>query len=517
MACRMESEATVEPSELAGQRVTVMGLGLLGGGVGVARFLAQHGAHVTVTDLKDGAALADSLAKLDGLSISFHLGGHVDGDFAEPDMLVVNPAVPDTSPFLAKARAAGVALETEINLFFKLCPAAVVGVTGSNGKSTAASLAHHLLAAGDRRAWLGGNIGRSLLEDLGEIGADDVVVLELSSFQLERLEPTGLSPAVSVVLNVAPNHLDRHGTLDAYARAKQPILLHQRPGDAAVLNADCPVVSTWGGLGQGRKLEFSVRRPVACGAWLDGDRALWRDPPSRGRRSSASCLRQSSRGCGGRTAGEVGGGPSVELFRTSGLKLRGAHNTGNALAAAAAAVLCGVPHEAIGPRLRTFRGLEHRLELVRSLDGVAYSNDSKATTPEAAAVALRAFDEPVVLIAGGYDKKLPFDEVGKAAAECARAVVLLGATAGQLRAAIAAHRADFARRSWASSPSQRRDVPTHVVADLAAAVDTARRLAQAGDVVLLSPACASYDMFANFEARGAEFKRLVMELPPCGE
>lgn len=460
----------MRPTDFAGKRVTVMGIGLFGGGVGVARFLAQRGAHVTATDLKDAEALAESLAKLDGLPITLHLGGHVDADFTDADIVVVNPAVPDDSPYLAKARAAGVPLETEINLFFKLCPAKIVGVTGSNGKSTAASLAAHLLAAGPRRAWLGGNIGRSLLEELDTIRPDDLVVLELSSFQLERLGPTGLGPAVSLVLNLRPNHLDRHKTMENYARAKQPILLHQRATDAAMLNADCPIVSTWTGLGRGAKFLFSTRCPVARGAWLEGGQALWRD-----------------------------GGPPQPLFRRSDLVLRGDHNVGNALAAAGAAVLCGVPIEAIGPRMAEFHGLEHRLEFVRTLDGVAYYNDSKATTPEAAIAGIEAFDEPVVLIAGGYDKHLPFGDFGKAICRRAKAAVLIGATAGQIAQAIAAHG----------------QVPTRQAgSDFAAAVAAARDLAEPGDVVLLSPACASYDMFDNYEQRGATFKRLVTEFPP---
>lgn len=456
-------------SDLAGKRVTVMGLGLFGGGVGVARFLARQGAIVTATDLKDAAALAESLAKLDGFPITYHLGGHEAADFTDADLVVVNPAVPDDSPFLALARAAGVPLETEINLFFKLCPAPIVGVTGSNGKSTAASLAAHLLGAGPRRVWLGGNIGRSLLEELSDIRPEDLVVLELSSFQLERLEPTGLSPAVAIVLNLRPNHLDRHGTMERYARAKQPILRHQRPGDAALLNADCPIVSTWAAIGAGRKLFFSTQAPVQRGAWLDGDQALWRD-----------------------------GGEPLPLFRRSDLALRGRHNAANALAAAGAAVLCGVAPRAIAPRLVTFRALEHRLEFVRTLDGVDYYNDSKATTPEAAIAGLEAFDEPVILIAGGYDKHVPLDEFGRVVARRAKAAVLLGATAGQISEAIAA----------AGGAS------TRLVASLAEAVATARRLAAPGDVVLLSPGCASYDMFANYEQRGALFKQLVMELTP---
>mgnify|MGYP003871731811 CR=1 FL=1 len=468
------------PTEFAGKRVTVMGIGLFGGGVGVARFLARQGAHVTATDLKDAATLAPSIAQLAGLPIALHLGGHTPADFTDADLVVVNPAVGDDSPYLALARNAGVQLETEINLFFKLCPAPILGITGSNGKSTATALAAHLLEAGPRRVWLGGNIGRSLLEDLDAIRPGDLVVLELSSFQLERLAWTGLSPALSVVLNLSPNHLDRHKTFEAYARAKQPIILNQRDTDAAILNADCEHVSTWGALGAGRKLFFSTRRPVERGAWRDGPRALWRD-----------------------------GGSPQELFRGGDLMLRGEHNLGNALAAAAAAVLCGVPIEAIAPRLAAFKPLEHRLEFVRTLDGVAYYNDSKATTPEAGIAGVEAFDEPVVLIAGGYDKHLPFDKFAEAVVKRAKAAVLIGATAARIRDAIAA--------TGPAPITHVVTVPTlsDAAATLAEAIATARALARPGDVVLLSPACASYDMFDNFEQRGALFKRLVMELSPA--
>ena len=455
--------------DLAGKRITVMGLGLLGGGVGVTRFLARQGADVTVTDLKDAETLAESVAKLDGLPVAFRLGGHVDADFTNADLVVVNPAVPDGSPFLAKARAAGVALETEINLFVKLCPATLIGVTGSNGKSTTVSLLHHLLAAGDRRAWLGGNIGRSLLEDLAAIGPDDLVVLELSSFQLGRLRATRRSPAISVVLNLSPNHLDRHGTVEAYAHAKQAILANQRPTDFALLNADCPAVSAWETVGRGSALYFSTSRAIGQAAYVDRGHAVWRH-----------------------------NGRDRALFRISDLTLVGRRNLSNALAASLAAALCGVEPAAIAARVGTFTSLEHRLEPVRELAGVRYYNDSKATTPEAAMAALDAFEQPVVLIAGGYDKHLPFDALGGRIAARARHVVLLGETAEQIQQAIAAHGA----------------TPTQIVPDLEAAVRAARAAAHHGDVVLLSPACASYDMFDNFEQRGARFKRLVEEMEP---
>ncbi|NQT51320.1 UDP-N-acetylmuramoyl-L-alanine--D-glutamate ligase, partial [bacterium] len=426
-------------------------------------------ASVTVTDLKSAETLAASVAQLDGLPVRLRLGEHVDADFAEADLLIVNPAVPDTSPYLAKARAAGVPLDTEINLFFKLCPATIVGVTGSNGKSTTVSLLHHILQRGPRQAWLGGNIGRSLLEDLDAIGRDHLVVLELSSFQLERLEATGLSPAVSVVLNISDNHLDRHGTLEAYARAKQPIVSNQHEGDVAFLNADCPIVSTWAPHCPGTVLFFSAQRPLERGMWLDGERVLWRRD-----------------------------GDAQPLFARADLKLPGPHFLADAMAAAGAAALCGVEPEAVADAVRSFHGLEHRLEFVRELDGVRYYNDSKATTAPAAIAALEAFDSPVVLIAGGSDKKLDYHEFGRTICSRARAAVLLGQTGPQVRQAIEAHGS----------------VPIHMMDDLPGAVLQARRVAQPGDVVVLSPATASYDMFQNFEERGAVFKRLVMELRP---
>jgi UDP-N-acetylmuramoylalanine--D-glutamate ligase len=286
---------------------------------------------------------------------------------------------------------------------------------------------------------------------------------------------------VSVVLNVSPNHIDRHGSLEAYARAKQPILTHQRPADVALLNHDCPIVSTWGGLSPGTTLFFSTRQRLETGVWVEGERVLARTPKLAP---------------GERRGGRLDG-PPVELFRRDALTLPGSHFLSDALAAAGAAALCGIPPTAIAERLASFHGLEHRLEFVRELNGVRYYNDSKATTAEAAIAALDAFDRPIVLIAGGSDKKLCYDAFGERICQRAKAVVLLGVTAPQVQQAIQDHGT----------------VPTQTVTSLAAAVRAARALALPGDVVVLSPATASYDMFANFEERGATFKNLVRELP----
>ncbi len=227
----------VDVPKLSGARVTVMGLGLFGAGVGVTKFLCRSGARVTVTDLHDADQLRESVAALDGWPVDLHLGEHREEDFTGADLVVVSPGVPDESPWLGLANA----LEAELNLFVKLCPARTIyGITGSNGKSTTTTLIGEILARGPRRVWVGGNLGVSLLDHLDEIGPDDIVVLELSSFQLQRLAPLRWSPQVSVVTNLTPNHLDRHGTMAHYVEAKQIIVRHQREGDVRVLNADDP-------------------------------------------------------------------------------------------------------------------------------------------------------------------------------------------------------------------------------------------------------------------------------------
>jgi len=452
----------------AGKRVTVMGLGLFGGGVGAARFLAKGGAQVTVTDLKPADELAESVAQLNGLPIEFHLGGHREDDFRKADLVVVSPAVPSDSPFLALARQRDVPLESEMALFFRYCRAPILGITGSSGKSTTTALTHAMLANWlGPRAWLGGNIGRSLLEDLDAIAPDHLVVLELSSFQLQDLDRLARSPHISVVTNLAPNHLDRHKDLAEYIAAKKTILRHQRHGDFAILNADDPEVATWGHGLKGRTVFFSLRTPLQQDACVQNGQIVIADAEG----THIVC-------------------PASEL------RLPGQHNLANALAATAAAWLAGARQDAIAHALRTFPGLEHRLEFVAEIRGVRYFNDSKATTPEASSIALRAFDAPIVLIAGGHDKGAPFDAFAAECAQRAKHVVLIGKTAQRIASLIEANR--------------RGDSPLLTIpSSFADAVAAAKAAAAPGDIVLLSPACASYDMFRNYEDRGNQFKSLV--------
>jgi UDP-N-acetylmuramoylalanine--D-glutamate ligase len=434
---------------LNGLAVTVVGLGRFGGGVGVTRWLCSQGARVTVSDLAAEEELEESVMALDGLDVRLHLGGHDEADFTSAELLVVNPAVPKDSPFLAAAARAGVPRTTEINLFLQeldRCRAPVVGVTGSIGKSTTTAMIGAILER-VRRCWVGGNIGRSLLEELDDIAPGDVVVLELSSFQLEDLPLVGISPQVAVVTNLSPNHLDRHGTMDAYAAAKKNIFRFQSADDVLVLNAADPVVSRWGVEAPGRVDLFD---------------------------------------------------PHADPFE---LAIPGAHNQANAQAALAAARQFGVDRPTAAAALADFAGLPHRLQFVTERRGVRYYNDSKCTTPDSAIVAMEAFPpRSAVMIVGGYDKHVGFETLGESLAARAKAVILLGQTADRIAREVESRRRD-------ALPTLTR------VEDLESAVRQASAQATAGDAVLLSPACASFDMFTNYEHRGEAFVDLVSALP----
>jgi UDP-N-acetylmuramoylalanine--D-glutamate ligase len=454
-----------------GRNVLVMGLGRFGGGVGVARWLCHQQAHVTVTDLADAEALTDSLAQLADCSIDYHLGGHRPEDFERADLVVVNPAVPKDSPFLAIARRRGIPATSEMNLFFERCRCPIVGVTGTYGKSTTAAMIAAVVndaireGLGQmRRVWLGGNIGRSLLDDLEDMTSDDLTVLELSSFQLEDLGELQRSPHVAVITSLAPNHLDRHGTFEAYASAKMNIVRFQGPDAVLVVTAEDPAVSDW------------LDRTLGPG-WQSWRYAL--------------------DGAGVPQVTQPGGDAPIARWDDLQLPLPGRHNRRNAAAAFAVGHALQLPLRTWAIALRDFSGLPDRLELVRDYHGVRYYNDSKSTTPEAAIVALEAFDCPTVMIVGGYDKKVSLDALAARLAERAHAVICMGATRFKLHEAIRRHCGDCDRPSIKS------------VHDFAGGVNLARRLAAPGCAVVLSPGCASYDMFANYVERGRTFKRIV--------
>jgi UDP-N-acetylmuramoylalanine--D-glutamate ligase len=456
----------------AGKHITIMGVGFFGGTIGLAKYLVTQGAQVTLTDLKSAEELGDSVAALAGLPIRLVLGKHEHADFTDADLVFASPAVPEASPYLVAARAHGVPIDTEMNLFMRLCRGTIVGVTGSNGKTTTTSLIGAILRAANPRTQIGGNIGRSLLPEVAMIEPDDPVVLELSSFQLEDLAEVGRSPHIALLLNLSPNHLDRHGNMEAYIAAKMQIFAYQGANDVAVLNADDPLVRPIASQVRSQPRTFSLEHPVDDGAYLDGDRILL----THGRVATEVCHRQD-------------------------IPLLGHHNVANVLAAVTATDVLGVPPAIARRAIRAFPGVEHRLEFVRELRGVRFYNDSIATSPAATLAALAAIREPIWLIAGGYDKGLSFQALAEAIVQRVKGVFLIGKTAAEI-----AHGIETVRGVETGSPTI-----SHCC-NLREAVLAANAVARAGEVVLLSPACASYDQFRNFVERGRLFKHLVAGL-----
>jgi UDP-N-acetylmuramoylalanine--D-glutamate ligase len=464
-----------EPMDFAGRRVTVMGLGLFEGGVAATRYLIRAAARVTVTDKRSAGDLAESLAALKGLDFVAHLGGHLEADFTDTDCVLVNPAVHPDSPYLRLAANARVPLETEVNIVFKRCRAPIVGVTGSNGKSTTTKLVHDVLATLGRRTWLGGNIGRPLIEHLDEIASDDLAVMELSSYQLDHLARIGRGPTVGLVTNLSPNHLEWHGTMAAYAAAKRAAVAALPTDGFAVLNADDPEVRQWRA---GRSCFFGLDADSpACagltGAFQRGEALIWRDDH----------------------------GETLLPLRASEIPLRGRHNVANVLAALAVGRGLGVPDSPAADAVRRFTALPDRLELVATRDGVRYYNDSIATTPESAVCGIQSFTEPLVLIAGGYDKQQPMEAFAAAIADQVRVVVTTGATGDQIADLVEARRA-----------GERPVVLRRPEFD--AAVAAAIAAARPGDVVLLSPGCASYGQFRHYVERGQRFRQLAQHPSP---
>ena len=453
------------------RRVLVMGLGSFGGGLGAVKFLVERGALVTVTDLRPSEKLTDALDSLKETPPDrLVLGGHHKDDFRSADLVVVNPAVKRDCPFLNSAIEAGVPTTSEMNLFWKWNRAPIVAVTGSNGKSTTTAMIHSIIhqflqRQTSRKAWLGGNIGTSLLPCVDQIQPQDLVVLELSSFQLVDLDRLQVSPHVGVVTNFAANHLDWHPNLDHYRQAKQTILRWQTSDDFAVLNGDDADVRQWPV--RGKRLEFGLNPTGARGVCFDGKSAILN------------------------ICSEVERWPLTDW-----LKLPGQHNIANALAAIAASVSIGADVASVQTGIEKYKALPHRLQLVAEVNGRRFYNDSLATTPESTEVALQAFQAPIVLLAGGYDKHVDLGRMAAAIARSAKAVSLMGQTGSSLQSQIAANPGSLCEVS-VPHPS------------FPAAFDWAIEKSDVGDVILLSPGCASYDWFRNFADRGAQFAELV--------
>jgi len=436
-----------------------MVIGLAREGVDLTRFLTAHGAAVLVTDRKSEAELADARAQLPAGGVRYRLGGHDTHDLDHIDVVYASPGVPPEHELLQAAQQRGIRQSSLVELFFALCPAPTLGITGSAGKSTTTSLLGEMFEAAGRDVFVGGNIGRPLLGKLEQMSDRSWVVMELSSFQLE---PLRTSPHIALVTNVTPNHLDRHPTMEAYWAAKGQILAHQSASDWAVLNADDPWSLRY--RTNGRLLRFSLEGTVE-GAYLAGDKLMLLGEP---------------------------------LLAADDVPLRGRHNLANALAAMAAAQAADIQREAMLAAIRSFKGVAHRLQTVVEHDGVAYVDDSIATAPERSIAALKAYHEPLVLIAGGRDKHLPMDEWARLIVKRVKHVVLLGEMSELVAAAL--QQADDSYRAVSRTDS------------MEAAVKAASEVAQQGDVVLLSPGGTSYDMYQDFEQRGDHFARVARAL-----
>ncbi len=443
-------------SGLVGKRIAVLGLGV--SNRPLVRLLLEFGCTVIGCDRTPREQLEDEVLELEQLGCTLRAGeGYLDG--LQADLVFRTPGMHPENPALAALRRNGAEVTSEMEAFFEVCPCKIIAVTGSDGKTTTTSLIAAMLKAAGKKVWLGGNIGTPLLPVCRQIAPDDIAVVELSSFQLMDMRR---SPAVAVVTNLAPNHLDVHKDMDEYVQAKKNIFRFQSAADKLVLNADNAITNSF--TGNGMTKHFS-RKYRTDGLWLDGDMICRGDE---------------------------------KVLDTREILIPGVHNIENYMAAMLA-VEGMVDDDAVRHVAKTFGGVEHRIELVRIKDGVRYYNDSIASSPSRTIAGLRSFPEKVLLIAGGYDKHIPFDVLGPEVCAHVKTLYLNGATAQQIRKAV--EDCDCAEK------------PGIVVCeDFTHAVHAAAKDAVSGDVVLMSPACAAFDQFKNFMVRGDYFKKLVMEL-----
>jgi UDP-N-acetylmuramoylalanine--D-glutamate ligase len=446
--------------DLKNKRVLVVGLGK--SGVASALFLKRQGAHVTVSDSKSIDDLSSQIPALLDEGIAVETGGHGERTFHEQDLIVVSPGVPVDAPLLVQARALGSAVIGEIELAAQFLPGPIVAITGSNGKTTTTSLTGEVLAAGGLRTLVGGNIGTPAISLLDSATPHTVTVLEVSSFQLETIDK--FRPKVAVVLNVTPDHLDRHKTFEIYTNAKARIFENQRNEDFTVLNADDPTCAAMAARTQAQVFWFSRQKEVKQGAWVREGNILFRDENQQ-----------------------------REIMQVAEIPLKGAHNLENVLAAVCAGSLLGCAPDKIREAVRNFKAVEHRLEFVATIRGVDYYNDSKATNVDATIKALESFSSNIHLILGGKDKGSDYSVLNGLIKQRVKRVYTIGAAAAKIE-------------------SQIKGAEVVHAETLENALRKASAVAESGDVVLLAPACASFDQFKSYEHRGQVFKDTVMKL-----
>ena len=446
--------------ELNGKRTLVVGLGK--SGVASALFMKAHGARVTVSDTKSGDELRNEIPVLLDNGITVETGGHGDRTFRGQDLIVVSPGVPVDAPPLVQARSLGETVIGEIELAAQFLPGPIVAITGSNGKTTTTTLAGEIMAAAGLPTLVGGNIGTPAISLAERAKPETVIVLEISSFQLETIQT--FRPKVAVVLNVTPDHLDRHRTFEIYADAKARIFENQQGSDFAVLNADDPTCVAMGSRTKAQVFWFSRQKEVEQGAWVRDGNIVFRD-----------------------AAGQR------EILQVSEIPLKGAHNLENVLAAVCAGLLMGCSPEKIRQAVHDFKAVEHRLEFTSTINGVDYYNDSKATNVDATIKALESFPANIHLILGGKDKGSDYTVLNDLIRQRVKRIYTIGAAAAKIE-------------------SQVKGAEVVHAETLENAIRKAHAIAKPGDIVLLAPACASFDQFKSYEHRGRLFKEIVGNL-----
>ena len=451
-------------TSLKGKTAAVLGIGV--SNTPLIELLCRSGVQVVACDKKSREALGERAAQLEELGARLCLGEHYLDDL-RADVIFRTPGMRPDVPALLEAKKRGSVVTSEMEIFFEVCPCTIIGVTGSDGKTTTTSIIADMLRAAGKTVYLGGNIGHPLLCDAEKMQRDDIAVVELSSFQLLDMKR---SPHIAVMTNLAPNHLDMHRDMAEYIAAKENIYLHQGADDIAIFNADNDITRALSEKSRARTRLFSRREAVADGAFLRGD---------------AIVLRHDGR--------------EEEVMRVSDIRLPGLHNVENYLAAVTA--LDGiVPYDVMRKSARSFAGVEHRIEYVRTLHGAKWYNDSIATSPTRTIAGLHAFDEKVILLAGGYDKHISFAPLAPEVVKHVKLLILCGATA------------DAIEKTVRECPDYHGSPEIVRCESLEDCVKTAYKRAVRGDIVTLSPACAAFDQFANFMERGKAFKKLVMGL-----
>ena len=455
--------------DLSGKRVTVLGLGVEG--IDLVRFAMARGAHVTVSDRRPADRLTKAINEISDLPVELSLGSNHTSDIFEADAVFVSQGVPLDLPGLVQAHNDGTTISSMLKLFLELCPGPVVGITGSNGKTTTTALIGEMFRQDGLPHFVGGNIGVGLLEHLPEISPYTWAIIEISHTQLQMADR---SPHIACVLNVTPNHLDRF-SWERYRELKRNILAHQGPEDYAILSHDDAETRAMAETVIGQRLSFSLSSEIPDdGIYVREGWAIWRrhhtDEP---------------------------------LFPINSLALRGVHNQANAIAAAACAATCGVSQPAIARAVSSFKGVPHRLEKVATARNVDFYDDSIGTTPDRTLAGLQSFNRPIVLLLGGREKNLPMEDLAKEAGSRCRAIIFFGEAGGKFEKVVTN---TMRRLPPANRPQTMR------MSNLAEAVEAASKLAKDGDAVLLSPAASSFDAYNNFQERGQHFRSLVQDI-----